>query len=434
MAGNMSDASHPVRTAGASSRVFARYMIETSLAIEETAAAMAGEQSTGTFVKLSAGDTPTVRRQDAKVEHIDELGEVESPSLDGARTPHGKKPVWRRAMVEISWPLESIGSSLVNVLPMVFGNLLELNQLSGIRLLDVDLPEALVSAYPGPAFGVDGTRRLAGVERLPLVGTIVKPSVGLTADETAELTASLIDAGIDFIKDDELQSDGTFCPFEDRVRAVMRVIDEHADRTGRKPMYAFNLTGEIDEMKRRHDLVADAGGSCVMVSINAVGLAGVTALRRHAGLPIHAHRNGWGLYYRSPAMGMDYLAYQKLWRVAGVDHMHVNGLRNKFAEQGSSSIASARACLTPLSDEDPRIVMPVFSSGQSAEQVPETLSSLGSMDLIYCCGGGIMGHPMGVAAGVESIREAWEASSMGESLADRASRSPALSAALSFFG
>ncbi len=54
----------------------------------------------------------------------------------------------------------------------------------------------------------------------------------------------------------------------------MRVINAHADRTGKKVMYAFNLTGEIDEMLRRHDQVVAAGGTCVMVSLNSVGLGG----------------------------------------------------------------------------------------------------------------------------------------------------------------
>ena len=97
-------------------------------------------------------------------------------------------------------------------------------------------------------------------------------------------------------------------------------------------MYAFNLTGDIDEIRRRHDFVAARGGSCVMASLNSVGLAGILALRRTASLPIHAHRNGWGYLSRDPLLGWSYAAWSKIWRLAGVDHMHVNGLANKFSE------------------------------------------------------------------------------------------------------
>ena len=123
-------------------------------------------------------------------------------------------------------------------------------------------------------------------------------------------------AGIDFIKDDELQADGPACPFEARVRAVMPVIARHADRLGRKVRDAFNLTGEIDEMRRRHDLVESLGGTCVMASLNSVGLAGMIALGRSSRLPIHAHRNGWGYLSRHPALGWSYVAWQKIWRLA----------------------------------------------------------------------------------------------------------------------
>jgi len=111
------------------------------------------------------------------------------------------------------------------------------------------LPTALARAYPGPKFGINGTRRLAGVSGHPLIGTIIKPSVGLSAERTGILVGHLALAGIDFVKDDELQSDGPACPFKDRVRAVMRRVNDAADKTGKKTMVAFNLTGEIDGLE-----------------------------------------------------------------------------------------------------------------------------------------------------------------------------------------
>ena len=159
-------------------------------------------------------------------------------------------------------------------------------------LLDIDLPESYARQFPGPKFGIAGTRDKAGVHGRPVIGTIIKPSVGLTPQQTAELVDSLCAADIDFIKDDELQADGPACPFDERARKVMDVINRHADRSGKKVMYAFNLTGELDEMKRRHDLVLSLGGTLTMLSLNSVGLTGFNAFRKHSQLPIHAHRNG----------------------------------------------------------------------------------------------------------------------------------------------
>ena len=320
----------------------------------------------------------------------------------------------------LSWPLATLGPSLPNLVATVAGNLFELAAVSGLRLLDIRMPPAFAEAYPGPGFGIEGTRRLAGVQGRPMIGTIIKPSVGLDAEATAALVEELCEAGIDFIKDDELQADGPHCPFDERVRAVMRVIEAQADRTGRKAMYAFNLTGDLDEMRRRHDTLLAHGATCLMASLNSVGLVGMVELRRFSQLPIHAHRNGWGYLSRHPLLGWSYVAWQKLWRLAGADHMHVNGLDNKFSEPDESVIDSARACLAPMFDGKPCTVMPVFSSGQTVRQAHPTYAALRSTDLIMTAGGGIVAHPGGPAAGVRSMREAWEAAVAGIPLDEHA--------------
>jgi ribulose-bisphosphate carboxylase large chain len=415
-------------------RVEADYLIETPLDPMAAASAMAGEQSSGTFIRLP-GETPSlVERHGARVERLDVIGEAASPALPGASRPEPPTGRIHRAEVTLSWPLANFGPSLPNLMAAVAGNLYELRQLSGLRLMDLRLPHAFAEAYPGPRFGVAGTRRLTGVEGRPIIGTIIKPSVGLGPEQTASLVRTLVDANIDFIKDDELQADGPHCPFDHRVRAVMKVINEAAERTGKKVMYAFNLTGEIDEMRRRHDLVLSLGGSCVMASLNSVGLAGIVALVRHANLPIHAHRNGWGYLSRDPLLGFSYVAWQKIWRIAGVDHMHVNGLANKFAENDESVIESARTCLSPIFDDKPCTVMPVISSGQTVMQVPATYAALATNDLIFAAGGGVMAHPGGPSAGVRALREAWEAAEANIPLAHYAHQRPALSAALNAFG
>ncbi len=376
-------------------RIQAVYQLDTAMAPERAADIIAGEQSSGTFVPIPGEDEALKARAAASWE----IAPLES-AADGPN---------RRYRLRLSWPLQNVGASLPNLMATVAGNLYELKHVAGLRLLDIELPDEFAAAYPGPAFGIAGTRQLAGVPDGPLVGTIIKPSVGLSAEGTAEFVDQLCAAGVDFIKDDELQADGPACPFDERVRKVMDVINRHADRSGKKVMYAFNLTGEIDEMKRRHDLVLSQGGTLTMLSLNSVGLTGFNAFRKHAQLPIHAHRNGWG-YLQG---GWSYIAWQKLWRLAGADQMHVNGLANKFQESDDSVIASARACLTPMFAHKPCTVMPVFSSGQTARQAPGTWAALQSPDLIFLAGGGLFAHPGGIAAGVAALRQSWDAAMQG---------------------
>ncbi len=412
-------------------RITASYWIETPLDPSQAAEAMAGEQSSGTFLKLARETGELRERYAARVESVTLRDDVSTPSLPGAMAGE----VYHRAEVTLSWPLANVGTSLPNLMATVLGNLTELRELSGIRLTQLALPAQFLAAHPGPQFSIPGARRLTGCQTGPLIGTIIKPSVGLSPHDTAALVSELIEAGIDFIKDDELIASPPYSPLAERVPAVMRVINDYAERTGRKPMYAFNITGDIDEMRHHHDLVLKHGGSCVMASMNWIGVSSLQALRRHSALPIHGHRNGWGLLYRHPAIGIDYPAYQILMRLAGADHLHVNGLGSKFAESDDSVVVSAKACLKPLletPDRDDR-AMPVFSSAQTVHQAPETFNALGSTDLIYTCGGGIMGHPNGVAAGCRSIRAAWMATANGISLEEHAREEPDLQVALRAF-
>jgi ribulose-bisphosphate carboxylase large chain len=407
-------------------RLRARYWLETGDDPHRAAAVIAGEQSSGTFTAVPGETAALKERSGARVDRLEVIGHASEPSL-----PVTVRSVrYTQCILELSWPVANFGHSLPNLMATIAGNLFELRQVSGLRILDLAVPQVFVDACPGPAFGIAGTRALAQVQSGPLIGTIIKPSVGLSPRETADTVRELVAGGIDFIKDDELQADGPHCPFDERVHAVMEVVNGAAARTGRKAMVAFNVTGEIDEMRRRHDLVLAQGGTCVMVSLNSVGLTGLLALRRHSQLPIHAHRNGWGYLSRCPALGWDYAPWQALWRLAGADHLHVNGLANKFSEPDDSVIAAARAVLRPLSADKPMVAMPVFSSGQTGLQAAPTYAALGTTDLIHAAGGGILGHPSGIAAGVSAMRSAWDAAVAGIPLARHAVTRPALAQAM----
>ena len=281
-----------------------------------------------------------------------------------------------------------------------------------------------------------GTRALTGVSERPIVGTIIKPNVGLSADETAALVAELCRAGVDFIKDDECCGNPEHAPVADRIRAVMTAVRRHRDATGKAVMVAFNISDEHDAMLRHAEQVQREGGTCVMVSLNWAGHASVQALRRHTDLAIHGHRNGYGMFARHPALGIGFQPYSLLWRLAGVDHMHVHGLAGKFAQDDAEVIESARDCATPLADaaDTADVVMPAFSSGQWAGTLPATLAAVPSGDLMFMCGGGILAHPLGPAAGVASVHQAWAAARAGQPLAEAAANAPELRAALHFFG
>ncbi len=419
-------------------RFEATYLIETPFEPADVAEVLAGEQSCGTFTRV-AGETDALReRARARLESIEPLEDAPAPSLPNGwmeRTRFYAQPRrWRRARLRVSFPVANVGANLPTLTATVAGNLFDLGEVTGLRLEALHLPAEYRRRFEMPRQAIAGTRAATGVHGRPLIGTILKPNVGLSAEETADLVAQLCAAGVDFIKDDECCGDPDHAPLQQRIPAVMRRVREHQERTGKHVMVAFNISDEVDAMRRHADLVQREGGSCVMVSLNGCGASAVQTLRRHTPLAIHGHRNGYGALSRHPMLGFSYHAYQVLWRLAGVDHMHVHGLRGKFSQTDAEVVESARDCLTPLAEGLDDRVLPAFSNGQWAGTVHETWAAAGSPDLLFMAGGGILAHPDGSAAGVASLRQAWEAAQAGEALDARASRSPELARALDFFG
>ncbi|NYH15729.1 ribulose-bisphosphate carboxylase large subunit family protein [Paraburkholderia bryophila] len=413
----------------------ADYLIETPLDPSRVADVMAGEQSSGTFVRVANESDALRARSRATVLRIEELDAAQQPSLPNAWLARQRiNGPWRRARVTLSFPLANIDANLPTLAATVAGNLYDLGEVTGMRLASLRLPAAYRARFEMPRHGVKGTRALTEVRDRPLIGTIVKPNVGLSAAETAALVRELCEAGVDFIKDDEVCANPLHAPLAERVRAVMAEVRGYRERSGRPVMVAFNITDDLDAMRRHADLVEQEGGSCVMASINWCGFSAIQTLRRATPLVLHAHRNGYGMMSRDPALGMSFQAYQTLWRLTGVDHMHVHGLAGKFAQSDAEVIESARDCATPLAASDDDVVLPAFSSGQWAGTAQATFDAVRSTDLLFMSGGGILAHPDGPAAGVTSVRQAWAAVQAGTPLAVYAEQMPELRRALAFFG
>jgi 3-oxoisoapionate-4-phosphate decarboxylase len=406
------------------------YRIETSGDPAAMAAKIASDQSTGTFTHLP-GETAAVQaRSAARVADLRPLEPLDTPSIPD---PGGRGP-YRRAEAVIAYPLAAVGTDIAALMTITVGGVYAVRGLTGIRVLDIDLPTAW-SCHPGPQFGIAGSRRLMGVPEGPMIASIIKPSLGLLPDETAAVVRTLCEAGIDFIKDDEKLMSPAYSPIAERIAAIMPVIHDHEQKTGKKVMYAFGISSaDPDVMMRNHDLVLEAGGNAAVININSIGHGGMSFLRKRSGLCLHAHRNGWDILTRHPGLGMEFRAYQKLWRLLGVDQFQINGIRAKYWEPDESFVRSFHDCMTPIFSEADR-PLPVVCSGQWGGQAVETYERTGrTLDLMYLGGGGIHGHPMGPAAGIAATRQAWAAAEAGIPLPVYARDHPELARSLARFG
>ena len=406
------------------------YLIETAGDPEKLAAKIASDQSTGTFVAVPGETEELKARVAARVVAVRRLEPSHTPSF-----PSTDASLFNRAEADIDFPLDAIGTDLSALMTIAIGGIWSIKGFSGIRVTGLKLPEEFRGAHPGPQFGIPGSRRLTGVEGRPIIGTIVKPALGLRPHETAELVKELIEAGVDFIKDDEKLMSPAYSPLSERVKAIMPLILDREQKTGRKVMYAFGIShADPDEMMRNHDLVLQAGGNCAVININSIGFGGMAFLRKRSGLVLHAHRNGWDILTRHPGLGMEFSVYQQFWRLLGVDQFQINGIRVKYWESDDSFVAAFRNLQQPLFSEAD-CPLPVAGSGQWGGQAPETYERTGrTQDLLYLCGGGIVSHPSGPAAGVRAVKQAWEAAVAGIPLETYAKDHPELAQSLAFFG
>ncbi len=410
--------------------IIVTYRIETAGDPGVLAAKIASDQSTGTFVELPGETADLKARCAARVAMIRPLPPAKVPSF-----PQVEPGPYSRADAEIEFPLDVVGTDIAALVTIALGGVFSIKGLSGIRIVGLRLPPAFIRAHPGPQFGIDGSRAVSGVHGRPLIGTIIKPNLGLDPDETASITRQLVEAGVDFIKDDEKLMSPAYSTLEARVRAVMPVLLDHEQKTGRRVMYAFGISSaDPEQMLRNHDIVADAGGTAAVININSVGYGGLAYLRRRSRLVLHAHRNGWDILTRHPGLGFDFSVYQTLWRLLGIDQFQVNGIGAKYWEPDDSFVQSFRDCSTPLLAPSDR-ALPVVCSGQWGGQAPETYARTGrTIDLMYLGGGGIIAHPGGPGAGVRAIRQAWEATVADIPLATYAHEHIELAQSLQKFG
>ncbi|HIR19571.1 MAG TPA: ribulose 1,5-bisphosphate carboxylase, partial [Candidatus Pelethomonas intestinigallinarum] len=178
--------------------------------IEKLAMAIADEQTTGTWIKVGADSMEKTRRFGSKLVALYEVPDA------GCDYQSDEPPMY---IIQVAYPMENFSHSMSSLMTILFGNI----SASGmIRLIDVAFPKKMIAQFQGPKFGLHGLRELLGVPDRPLLNAMIKPNIGWTPDEGADLFYHACKGGVDVIKDDELMlADGPFCPLKERVTKFM---------------------------------------------------------------------------------------------------------------------------------------------------------------------------------------------------------------------
>ena len=330
---------------------------------------------------------------------------------------------------KIAYPVELFEQgNMPNILSSVAGNVFGLKALKNLRLTDIALPPKLVKGFKGPKFGIQGIRKLLKVPERPLVGTIIKPKLGLKTKDHAQVAYEAWAGGCDVVKDDENLSSQRFNPFEERIVKTLEGRDKAEMETGERKVYMANITAETETMLKRAEYVLDHGGRYVMVDILTCGWSALQTLRdQDFKLVIHAHRAGHAAFTKNPKHGIAMRAVAKVSRIIGVDQLHVGTIVGKMSETKEEVLENIDALKTEMAGLKP--VLPVASGGLHPKLVPALMKYFGK-DFVIQAGGGIHGHVDGTFAGATAMRQAVDATLEGKTLEEYAETHKELKVAL----
>ena len=235
-------------------------------------------------------------------------------------------------MVKYSFPASNLDVSLggiTNLWPMIAGEVFNFHFIKKAKFVELELPSSFEDYYKGPGFGIDGMRDLLNVKKSPLFGTIIKPNLGLDPERTAAVVNILAKAGFDFIKDDEIAVNPELCPLKNRVSLIARTLDRAGQQSGKKVLYAANVTSDFSVLGKAAELAVKSGAGGLMIDPFCAGLSSIDYLRRNFDVPIYVHRVGYGLFCLGQSFSILYEVFSKLFRLLGADFSHVGGIWGK---------------------------------------------------------------------------------------------------------
>ena len=376
--------------------------------IEHASEEIAKESSIGTWTEIATLSSEIAKKLKPSTYYIDK-----------------KNKIVKIAYVEDLFE----ANNMSQILSAVAGNIFGMKALSALRLLDISFPKKMVNAYKGPMLGIEGIRKLTKVKDRPLLGTIVKPKVGLDEINHAKVCGEAWRGGLDVVKDDENLTSMSFNKFEKRIDETLKVRDKIEKETGEKKIYMPNITAPLSTMKKRADYVIERGGEYLMVDVITIGFSALQEIREYLenkNIVIHAHRAMHAALTRAKDFGVSMLTIAKVMRLIGTDQLHTGTVLGKM-ESGEDEVKDINHVITvpkvkgnniSMLDQDwgkIKPVLPVASGGLSPLHIPELIKILGK-NMVFQFGGGCHGHPNGTEAGAKAIRQAVDATLGGYDL------------------
>lgn len=370
------------------------------------------------------------------------------------------------------------GWNVQNIMTYIAGNIFGMSNLKACKLLDVWVPPTMLENYDGPNYTLDDMRKYLDVYNRPILGTIIKPKIWLTAAQYAEVCYDFWKWGWDFVKNDEPQANQDFCQFDHMVKYVKEAMDKAVAETGNKKVHSFNVSAsDFDEMIRRCDLIVDTfepGSYAFLVDwITAWWTAVQTVRRRYPDVFLHFHRAGHGAYTRAEnPIGFSVPVLSMMARLAGASGIHtgtawvgkmqwdvsedITAANNILKVQSEGHFFTQNFNRVPNTDLDIQKIIqednmnhlvlekdewramkktcPIVSGGLNPTKLKPFIDLMWWVDFITTMGAGVHSHPGWTQKWAAALVQACEAYLEWVSIEEYAKDHEELAVAIDFFG
>ena len=334
-------------------------------------------------------------------------------------------------------------NSIPQILSSIAGNILSINLVNNLKLLDISIPKKIIRQFKGPEFGLKGIRKSLNIYNRPLIGTIVKPKLGLNSQQHAKVAYNAFLGGCDLVKDDENLTNQNFNQFKRRVKLILDLARKAEKQTKETKSYIPNITSpNCKELLNRLNFIKKNNGRYAMVDIIPTGWTALQTLREeNKDLILHAHRCMHSALTRDPKHGVSIQVITKLSRLIGLDQIHIGTIVGKMYGNKEEVFQLRDICTSQRIKEDNKLfileqdwinikqMFPVASGGLNPLHIPE-LIKLFNKDIILQFGGGIHAHPQGTLSGAKAVRQSLEASLENIKLDEKAQNNKELKIAL----
>lgn len=365
-----------------------KYLVDSTSNLMDAAEAIAFGQSVGNPKVRNDWETEEMfERYSCKIVPF-EKHHVENPDMmRNVRCGH----------FEIAFPIANLNMNTDGISQLmchIMGGQLDIDIIQTCKIVDIWFPEDFRKTYGiSPTMGISGIRKYLDNHFKPILGGIVKPKIGMTPNVLLECVKEMVAGGVEFIKEDEILGDPSYCSLEDRTKLIQGFLHT----VGRPIIYAYCING--DKPDEKIDLIRSYGANAFHYNFwGGLGQYRVMAQAKPDNMFMFFQKSGDKiLTYSHNKFSIDWIVVCKLMEFMGVDFSHAGMIGGYY--NGGEDIYDVLRILRELN------IMPSLSCGMHPGLVESITKKIG-YDYMANVGGATHGHPDGTRAGTKAMRQA----------------------------